>query len=101
MDEDPQVTADRERYIAAAHGMRSGVAMKMNYDVAETEPKHLRVGVNNALVGNGALAGLLIAKGIITREEYYGALADAMERERDAYRDEIRHRFGNPGINLA
>ena len=41
------VEENRQRYTAALHGMQSGVAMKMNYDVAETTPKHLRVGVNS------------------------------------------------------
>jgi hypothetical protein len=98
-------TADqaRVRYIAAAHAMQSGVAMKMNYDPADVNPKHLRVGVNSAMVDGSALVGLLIAKGVITEAEYFTALADAMERERDMYAKEIRDHLGpdGPTITLA
>lgn len=42
---------DRERYIRAAHAMQSGVAFSM--PSAETEPKHLRVGLNKRDGGDG------------------------------------------------
>lgn len=85
---------DVERYTAAAHGMQSGVAMTMNYDPGETEPKHLRVGVNSAMVGQQALATLLIDKGYFTEDEYHAAIADAMESERDKYQAELSERLG-------
>ena len=91
----------QERYTAAAHAMQSGVAMKMNYDAAETTPKHLRVGVNSAMAEHGALARLLISKGVITEDEYAEAVADGMEREAKLYEDELRQRFGHDGITLA
>ena len=47
-------------YFELCHAMQSGVASKMNYAPADTEPKHLRVGVTSALVSNGALVQLLI-----------------------------------------
>lgn len=75
----------KARYDAAAHAMQSGVAMMMNYDEGETEPKHLRVGVNSSLVNSSALALLLISKGVIDEAEFFAALADAMESERDDY----------------
>jgi polyhydroxyalkanoate synthesis regulator phasin len=76
---------DLERYQAAAHAMQSGVAMKMNYSALETTPKHLRVGVNCSMVETSAIVRLLVAKGIITAEEWTKELADEMERERDRY----------------
>jgi hypothetical protein len=88
----------RRRYMAAAHGMQSGVAMKMNYDGKETELKHLRVGVNSAISGQGGLVALLIAKGVITEDEYLEAAADAMERERDAYQQWLQNQIA-PGQN--
>lgn len=91
---------DKERYLIAAHGMQSGVAMMMERDVKETSPKHLRVGVNSALSDQSALAGLLIAKGIITEEEYVKAIADAMERERDRYQTILREIYDSPNITL-
>lgn len=78
--------ADIQRYTAAAHAMQSGVAFKMGHDPHETSPKHLRVGVNSAMSDSSALAMLLMAKGLITEEEYVQAQADAMEREAELYR---------------
>jgi len=75
-----------ERYAAALHAMQSGVAMAMALsDTAETEPKHLRVGVNSSLLNDAAIARLLIDRGIFTEEEYVGALADQMEFEQQRY----------------
>lgn len=95
----------QERYIAAAHAMQSGVKADMETDPnrdsqGATTPKHLRVGVNTALSNVGSLAKLLIDKGIITEDEYFEAIADGMERERDRYRELITSRFG-VDINLA
>lgn len=75
----------KARYMSELKKMQTGVGFKMQFDSKETEPKHLRVGVNNALVLNGALSRLLVAKGIITDEEYYTAMADGMQDEREKY----------------
>lgn len=75
------------RYNAAAHAMQTGVAIKMQHEPEETEPKHLRVGVNSSLSALSGLVTLLIEKGVITLEEYYSASADAMEREAVSYHD--------------
>ncbi len=88
------MTSPQERYQAAAHAMQSGVAMEMNYDSKSTQPKHLRVGVNSALVDSSALAELLITKGIITEDEYLDAIAAGMEREAESYRARLQDRLG-------
>lgn len=75
----------KARYVAAAQAMQSGVAMAMNYDSSQTDPKHLKVGVNSALVTASSIVNLLIAKGVITEAEYFTGLADLMEAERDSY----------------
>jgi hypothetical protein len=93
------MTTPQERYEAAAHAMQSGVAMEMNYDTGPTDPKHLRVGVNSALVDSSALAGLLIAKGVITEDEYLEAITAGMEREAEDYQARLRQRFG-PDTNI-
>jgi hypothetical protein len=85
---------DEARYIAAAHAMQSGVAMEMNYRSQPTEPKHLRVGINSAMVDHSALAKILIDKGIITDAEYMKALADAMEAEKLRYEKHISELVG-------
>ena len=85
----------KERYLAAAHAMQSGVAAKLAAGSArECEPKHLRVGVNSALVDGGAMARVLIAKGVITAEEYFTSVVECMEEEAQGYEREL-------GVRLA
>lgn len=88
------VEEDKQRYIRALHGMQSGVATKMNYEKRETDPKHLRVGVNSSIINSSALAYLLINKGVITEEEWFKALADAMEDEKTMYEDRLTSILG-------
>lgn len=85
---------DRERYLAAAHAMQCGVGHMMNFRREETEPKHLRTGINSAMVEHAALVSLLIEKGVITNEEYQKRLADKMEEERDAYVKALKEVIG-------
>jgi hypothetical protein len=74
-------TRDLERYRAAAHAMQTGVAIEMERGATDTQPKHLRVGVNVAMCDHAGLVMLLIEKGVITSEEYAAAVADSMEEE--------------------
>ena len=78
---------NKMRYHAALHGVQSAVAyeIEMHLTAAAVTPKHLRVGINAAMVDSAAIAGLLIAKGIITESEYYEALANAAEQELARY----------------
>lgn len=89
--------ADETRYLAALHAMQSGVAFTMAW-TDETEPKHLRVGVNAAMSDHAALIRLLIAKGVFTLDEYQKELADEMEREVQRYKDRLTAR--HPGTNI-
>ena len=93
----------QERYRKAAHAMQSGVKFLMesepglNYpESGECSPKHLRTGVNSALVDSGALAGLLIRKGLISEEEYFEVLAEIMEKDVKSYEEKLSRRFGKP-----
>lgn len=88
------IAAAQERYKAAAHAMQSGVAADPTNP--ELTPKHLRVGVNSAMVEHAALVSLLLKKGIISEAEYYTALADGMEAERDKYAAELSVKLGRP-----
>ena len=94
------MSTPQERYLAAAHAMQTGVAMEMEHGSKDTTPKHLRTGVNSAMVEHSALAGLLISKGVITGEEYAEALAAGMERETKAYEDRLSEHIGTK-ITLA
>ena len=85
---------DRKRYENAMHGVQTGVAFLMQKDTRETDPKHLRVGVNSALLEQAALASLLISKGIITSDEYENALAEMAEREQIMYEDKLKEHYG-------
>jgi hypothetical protein len=85
----------KRTYREAAHAMQTGVAMKMKVDPAETTAKHLRVGVNSAMVETAAIVQLLINKGIATLPEFEEELANQMNLEADRYALELK----NLGIN--
>lgn len=78
------------------HGVQSGVAAKMAYDAKDTTPKHLRTGVNSALVQHSALVLLLMRRGVISEDEYWAAVADAAEEERVRYEQWLTERVGTP-----
>jgi hypothetical protein len=80
------IEEDKERYQNALHAMQTGVQLAITRGHQEANPKHLRVGVNSAMVGHSALARILINKGIITAAEYYKMLADVTEEEVATYR---------------
>lgn len=63
------------------HAIQSGVAMEMELGSKDTEPKHLRVGVNLAMAQHSALTKLLIEKGLFTEEEYFDAQITLMKVE--------------------
>lgn len=91
---------DLDRYNAACHAMQTGVKYEMENGSEEgraaVTPKHLRVGVNSAMVSHAALVQLLITKGVFTEDEYYHSQALAMEVEVARY----EKRAGN-GVHFA
>lgn len=102
-DQQPVVESleqSRARYDAACHAMQSGVAWDMTYESKDTDPKHLRVGVNSAHVSTSGLVSLLIEKGLFTVEEYSIALANAMDTEVDEYEKRIREHLGGTAVTL-
>lgn len=102
--------SDTERYAKALHAVQSGVATLIELERGpdldppavhgEASPKHLRVGVNSALIGNGAIAELLINKGIFTQAELESKLADFAEREQASYEKLLSAKLGSK-ISLA
>jgi hypothetical protein len=86
---------DFERHDYHQMCVQSGVQALEDLDGKPESSKHLRVGINTALVDHAALAELLIAKGLITRKEYAKALADAMEREHRRLEAAISKRVGS------
>lgn len=94
MTDEERIAKANERYAYALHGIQSGVSMEMELGGRETEPKHLRVGINSAMVGTAAMAKLLMAKGLFTLPEYLEALADQAEEERKEYEQRLSAVFG-------
>jgi hypothetical protein len=86
----------RARYEAAAHAMQSGVAADQGSTDHNDNAKHLRVGINSALVETSAIGTLLMSKGIITKEEYAEAIIAGMEAEALRYQELLSKRFGRP-----
>lgn len=89
---------DRARYLHHSHRMQGGVEYLK--DKSDQTPKMLRVGVNAAMADQSGLAGLLIAKGVITEDEYCKAMADAMEREADRYEAEVKQQPGYASVRV-
>lgn len=85
----------QRQYIKLTKKMQSGVAAKMATGVDQAhEGKHLRVGVNSAMVSDAAVVELLIAKGIITELEWWQALVRRMEKEVDGYEQDLSKILG-------
>lgn len=89
----------KTRYMAALHAVQSGVAMTIEIH-GEEHQKHIRVGINSAMVNDRAVVSLLIAKGIITEIEHMEALVKAAEDEKATYETALTNHFGKP-VKLA
>src|SRR5689334_306940 len=88
------ITTLQERYLAAMHAVQTGVAYVMQIEPKQVDPKHLRTGINSAMVNDAALTKLLIAKGIITEAEYWQALVEEAEAEKQRYETELSEHHG-------
>ena len=84
----------QRRYAAAMHAVQSGVALTHSVNPTDGTPKHLRTGINSAMVSDAALARLLIDKGIMTEEEYLTALVAEAEAEVQRYEERLSAQFG-------
>jgi hypothetical protein len=95
------VERDRQRYTDALHAVQTGIKTEMELGQSrDLEPKHLRVGINSALVDSAAIAHLLMAKGVISEAEYYEALAEEAEREQARYEARLSAALGHE-VHLA
>lgn len=87
----------QNRYEAAMHAVQTGVLLeieKLGPGPSGTSPKHLRVGINAAMVSDAALVQLLVDKKLFSMEEYWKYLAEAAETEKARYELNLR-------VNLA
>jgi len=96
----------KAKYMLHSRRVQSGIKWLMELaacgkaDYGAAEPKHLRVGVDITKADQGSLARLLIAKGVITEDEYLNALADGMEMEANAFEKELQEQLGDSRIKL-
>jgi hypothetical protein len=101
-----RIAEAQQRYMAALHKMQSGVAALIAHaeldgtPFKQTDPKHLRVGINSAFIDSAALAVLLLEKGIFTEAEHAEALAKVAEREAELYQKEVQALYPNKKIVL-
>lgn len=98
MDEADKVRATelQEEYMRLSHAMQTGVKFEMETGITDAHlPKHLRVGVNMALADAGALARLLLQKGVFTALEYYQMLVTVLEEEVARYTIRIERATGH------
>jgi hypothetical protein len=90
------------RMTALLHKIQTGILFTREWeemqgipdDRRSTGPKHLRVGVDQALIEHGALCALLIEKGIIKAKDYYETQIEFLERDVEAYTERLKERFG-------
>jgi hypothetical protein len=87
------------RYNAAAHSYQSAIAFqitRLGLNGAGADPKYLRTGINSAMADHGALALLLVEKGVITEAEYSEAIVKGAEREAELMTQLTREKCGLP-----
>jgi hypothetical protein len=87
-------------YIKLGHALQTGVAHDQQQGSTDGTPKHLRVGLNCVMSDLGALTRLLVAKGVITQDEYYTAVLEGLRLEVEKYEQRLEERFGTK-ITLA
>lgn len=91
---DVEIEKLKARYEAAMHAVQSGVAIDLEINPKTIEAKHLRVGVNSALIDSSAMARLLMKKGIITEREYLESVVEFAEKEQADYEAKLTAHFG-------
>lgn len=86
------------RYNTAMQRMQSAIAFEFNNEWTSSakDAKHLRVGINSALMEHGALISLLLKKGIFTETEYFESLLTFAVMEADRVEREVKKKFNLP-----
>jgi hypothetical protein len=97
-------------YEELCHAHQTGVKTDIETDPKNHQPlgngtaafdvlrylKHLRVGIDGALVEQSALAKILMDKGIFTEQEYFDAIVAARRAEVARYEKILSDRLGAP-----
>lgn len=98
MDDTPRNTLS---YDAALHGVQAGAGLDLHRqypnlsDEEVRRLKHLRVGIDSAMVNDAALVRLLVKKGLITEAEYAEEVRLEANRELDRYEDRLSAAVGS------
>lgn len=85
----------KEAYLALAHAIQSGVAHSLQHGSKEASPKHLRTGLNLAMVDIGALISLLVEKGVFTLDEFAEKQQELLEVEKGKYEKQLSAILGS------
>jgi hypothetical protein len=83
-----------DRYRTLLHAMQTGVKFDQENGSTDGTPKHLRVGVNSAMVSDAALVKLLVEKGVFTNQEFADKLVEAAQAEVDRYTAKLAKLYG-------
>ncbi len=82
-------------YLELLHAIQSGVKATIELGISnEATPKHLRTGINSALINISALGQTLIEKGIITFEEWRDNEIKLLEQEVKDYENNLSKAIG-------
>jgi hypothetical protein len=80
---------------AILHALQSGIAAKIDIGLSAGEtPKHLRVGVDNAIIMLSALQKALQDKGIILEDEFLDAYLFLLREEQERVEAELSKHMG-------
>lgn len=104
-EQSKQVDADRlaslrAEYEQLLHAMQTGVAYDQAQGSQDGSPKHLRVGINSAMITDAAVAKLLIDRGVFSELEYTEAVVEEAKREVARYEKRLSERYGGAKISL-
>lgn len=98
---DPAVLAKEQLCQALQHAMQTGVKLTLHRTLrADTdatvkrELKHLRVGINSALVETGALTKCLVDAGVITLADFMDARIELLQRDVESYEQKLGVKLG-------
>lgn len=94
----------RALYIELTRAVQDGIAWQIALDHPDVsdineepnlcEHKHIRVGIDTSKSDQGALARLLIAKGIFSLDEYQDAMNEGMKLEKAMHEAELSKQLG-------
>lgn len=89
-------------YERLGHAIQTGVAYEFGLGDTEADRryKHTRTGLNLVMADLGSLTRLLVAKGVITDDEYFEAILDGLRAEKQASIDRLQTRWPGTKIDL-